>query len=65
MLINIGWEYRSKSTGIYYLGLSYKLHFTDMMYVVYSNKYGTTIDYIDLSGNYLSINFKYYFSQKK
>jgi hypothetical protein len=64
-IMDVGWEYRSRFNGTFHIGVSYKLHFTDMMHVIYSNKYGTRIDYVDVSGNYLALNFKYFFPQKK
>lgn len=65
MLTNIGWEYRTKIDGVFYLGLSYKMHFKDMAHIVYANSSGRRVDYVDVSGNYLSINLKYYFPIKK
>jgi len=64
-IMDVGWEYRTRFNGTFHIGINYKLHFTDMMHVIYSNKYGTRIDYVDVSGNYLALNFKYFFPQKK
>ena len=64
-VMDVGWEYRTRFNGIFHIGINYKLHFSDMMHVVYSNKYGTRIDYVSISGNYLALNFKYFFPQKK
>ena len=65
MLFNIGWEYRNENIGIIHLGFGYKMHFTDIIYTVFTNDYGRKIDYIDASGNYFAINIKYYFPSKK
>jgi hypothetical protein len=60
MLFNVGLELRTKNSGIFYLGASYKMHLIDIIHVVITNDYGTKIAYIDASGNYLAINLKYY-----
>ncbi len=65
LLFNIGWEYRNENIGIIHFGASYKMHFTDIIHTVYTNKYGRRIDYIDASGNYFAINLKYYFYSKR
>jgi len=65
LLFNIGWEYRNDNIGIIHFGASYKMHFTDIIHTVYTNKYGRRIDYIDASGNYFAINIKYYFYSKR
>ncbi len=65
LLFNIGWEYRNEKIGIIHIGASYKMHFTDIIHTVYTNKYGRRIDYIDASGNYFAINLKYYFYSKR
>lgn len=65
LLFNIGWEFRNDDIGIIHLGASYKMHFSDIIHTVYTNKYGRRIDYIDASGNYFAINLKYYFNSKR
>ena len=65
--INLGWEYRTKNSGYFYLGASYKRDFSNMIYVAYfKGIISGTSDYsIASRGDYLNINFIYYFAQNK
>jgi hypothetical protein len=60
-LANLGWEYRTKSSGYFYLGASYHLPFT--YFYSSSVKYIPTQDtaFMKLGGNYLTVDFRYYF----
>ena len=58
---DIGWEYRSKNWGTFHIGGGYKMMFTNMLYVAYTNKNGHRLDYVNMQGNYFSIDLKYYF----
>ncbi len=60
---NIGWEYRTKNTGIFYLGASYQARFDKMARVGFYE--GLTIhrpkqDH-SITGDYFAINLKYFF----
>ena len=66
LLANIGFEYRTKEDGYFYIGVSLNRPF--------SNIYEYRVDYINnkdvlntagtgLNGNYLSVDFKYFFHE--
>lgn len=57
-----GLEIRTNNFGYFYLGASYHTHFNDMLYILFfkSNLIGLPDTSIPLSGNYFSINLKYY-----
>ncbi len=60
---NVGWEYRTKNSGIFYLGASYQARFDKMARIAFYE--GITIHRPQLdhsiSGDYFSINLKYFF----
>jgi len=66
-MLNLGWEFRTKDKGYFYLGASYKRDFSNMIYVAYfKGIIGGISDYsIASRGDYLNINFTYYFPQNK
>ncbi|PJA07608.1 MAG: hypothetical protein COX70_06110 [Flavobacteriales bacterium CG_4_10_14_0_2_um_filter_32_8] len=70
LLANIGWEYRTEKSGYIYFGASLHRPFSTMMreYVNYNgyNKHEEIT--FDLTGNYLTLDFRYFFhedSEKK
>ncbi|MBN2669321.1 MAG: outer membrane beta-barrel protein [Bacteroidales bacterium] len=62
----IGWEYRTKDDGYFYIGTTYQTRIRDMAYLMFYEQDpvgGNKGDFFtSVSGSYLSINFKYYFS---
>ncbi len=58
---DLGWEVRTKNTGTFHIGLGYKMMANDILHIVYTNKWGGRVDYLDVSGNYFSFDLKYYF----
>ena len=66
-LANIGWEYRTKESGIFYLGASYHRPFD----FAYLSKYGVfksvgvsrVSHNQELGGNYLTLDFRYFFHE--
>jgi hypothetical protein len=63
VLANIGFEYRTKKAGFFYLGSSLhrpfvKIATTQVKYDLFSKKYSTLID---LTGAFLTIDFRYFF----
>jgi len=62
-----GMEFRTKNSGYIFLGASYHTHFSNMLYVLFykSNQIGSADECIPFSGNYFSVNLKYYFPQSK
>ncbi|MFH2094760.1 MAG: outer membrane beta-barrel protein [Bacteroidota bacterium] len=57
-----GLEWRTKKNGWFYIGMSYKAHFKNMLYVLFykNDIIGSADEYIPFSGNYFSLAFKYY-----
>ncbi len=66
-MLNIGWEFRTKNSGYFYLGASYKRDASNMIYVAYFKGIINGLsDYsIAMHGDYLNINFTYYLPQNK
>lgn len=67
MLANLGFEYRSKKSGTFYLGASYHLPFKPIMAFAMSYEYGNSnlVSYGNISGSYLTADIRYYFNEKK
>lgn len=66
-LANIGWEYRTKSKGYWYLGVSYNLPFIPIMTFAMSYEYeaGKLLHINNIRGSYLTLDLRYYFHEKK
>ena len=60
---NIGWEYRTPNSGIFYFGATYQAHLGKMAQVgIFEKETINKADYFyEITGNYLSLDFKYYF----
>jgi hypothetical protein len=67
MLANLGFEYRSKKSGTFYLGASYHLPFKPIMAFAMSYEYnnGNLVSFGNISGSYLTADIRYYFNEKK
>ncbi len=76
LIANLGMEYRNLKKGIFYLGFSLHRPWknTARSYPEFddgSNSFntqapaGNNVKYIDISGNYLTIDLRYFFPQKK
>jgi len=66
LIANIGWEWRTKKSGYFYVGASYHRPFvpiydTDLYYDHNGQRSNTTLQ---LSGNYLTIDFRYFFHEE-
>lgn len=66
VIANLGWEYRSAKSGIFYAGFRFHQPFGN----IYLSKIGEVGDILvtssmDLSGTFLSLDFVYYFPMKK
>lgn len=65
LLSNLGWEYRSKEKGIYYLGFSFHRPFTQ----IYQNQFtvfrpGPDLTAVNgLRGSYFTIDLRYFFNE--
>jgi hypothetical protein len=60
---NVGWEYRNKDIGIFYLGLGYQSRVDNMASILFFER--ETIHkanyYHNITGSYFSIDLKYFF----
>ncbi len=74
LLANVGWEYRTEKSGYIYFGAS--LHrslndkiFTEFVAYTYPDQYGNRIiadeATFDLTGNYFTIDLRYFFHEEK
>lgn len=66
LLANFGAEYRSREGGTFYAGLSFHLPFNDLTVagVGYrENRVETERAFFDVSGNYFTIDLRYYFKE--
>ena len=66
MLANIGFEYRTKKSGYYYLGASYNLPFAPIYTFAMSYEYegGDVVSIDNVRGGFLTVDFRYYFHEK-
>lgn len=62
-LANLGWEYRTKKSGYFYLGASYHLPFTYFYYSMIKYIPSNDVVFMKLGGNYLTVDFRYYFHE--
>jgi hypothetical protein len=62
---NLGFEYRTNSSGIIYLGASFQRPFSNIYFskIGYYNNQKTVIVQNDLEGSYLTIDLRYFFPQ--
>jgi hypothetical protein len=67
LLANIGFEYRTKEKGYFYIGASYHRPFqpiydTELIYTDRTDRQDRTT--LQMSGNYLTIDFRYFFHEE-
>ncbi len=67
LIANVGWEFRTKKSGYFYLGASFHRPFSKIMreYIHYRGFNKSEQATFDLSGNYLTIDFRYFFHEDK
>jgi hypothetical protein len=67
LLANIGWEYRTEKSGYIYLGMSLHRPFQKIMteFVNYNGFDRKEEITFDLTGNYLTIDIRYFFHEEK
>lgn len=67
MNANFGFEYRTRSAGFYYLGLTYQLPFTPMMDMALSYEYpgGNVLNIKPVTGSFLTVDLRYFFPVSK
>ncbi len=60
---SLGWEFRTKDSGIFFLGASYQAHINNMAYILlFEEETIHSADYFEsIKGNYLSVDLKYFF----
>jgi len=65
LVANVGWEYRTRKSGYFYLGASYHRPFTNMMKekILYKGFNRDVETHFELSGNYLTLDFRYFFHE--
>lgn len=62
-LANLGYEYRTEKSGYFYIGASYHLPFSYFYLTTINYRTNQEIAKIKLGGNYLTIDFRYYFHE--
>jgi len=65
---NVGFEWRNKNAGTFYLGGSYHLPFAPIMTFAMSYEYNVTQNVVvrqNISGSYLTIDLRYYLPESK
>jgi len=65
LLANLGFEYRTKNSGIFYIGSSLHRPFTDSYRTLFRYTSDTKIDerFTSLNGNYLTLDLRYFFHE--
>ena len=66
-LVNLGWEYRTKKIGFFYLGASYQIPFADIYrskFQYVEDNYRSEVQGIELNGSYLTFDVRYFFHSK-
>jgi hypothetical protein len=66
LLADIGFEFRTRKSGYFYLGSSYNLPFAPIVTFAMAYEYegGDQVAIDNLRGSYLTIDFRYYFHEK-
>ena len=66
LIANVGFEYRTKNSGYFYVGGSYHLPFKSSYnsFFVYDFNGVEEEGFMQLSGNYLTLNLKYFFHEE-
>jgi len=66
LLANVGFEYRTKQKGYFYLGTSYHLPFTSIMTFAMSYEYsgGKVVVIDNIRGSYLTVDLRYFFHEQ-
>lgn len=66
LLANVGFEYRTESRGYFYVGGSYHLPFRNIYntFMIYDHNSVSEQGFLQLNGNYLTIDLKYFFHEE-
>ena len=69
LLANVGWEYRTEKNGYIYFGASLHRSFSNIFteFVTYKGENASRLEEetFDLTGNYLTIDIRYFFHEDK
>lgn len=67
LITNVGWEYRTEKNGYFYFGASFHRPFSALLTSFVTYKAFDRNDEVkfDLSGNYLTLDFRYFFHEDK
>jgi len=67
LIANVGWEYRTQKSGYLYFGASFHRPFSALLnsYVTYQAFDRSDQTVFSLSGNYLTLDFRYFFHEDK
>ena len=66
-IVNLGWEYRTKKIGFFYLGATYQIPFADIYrskFQYLEDNYSSEVQGIELNGSYLTFDVRYFFHSK-
>jgi len=63
---NVGFEFRSRASGYFYIGSSYHLPFSPIMTMAMSYEYdgGDVVSIANIRGSYLTIDLRYFFNER-
>ncbi len=63
---NVGFEFRSRSSGYFYIGSSYHLPFTPIMTMAMSYEFdgGDVVSIANIRGSYLTVDLRYFFNER-
>ena len=66
LIANIGFEYRTRSSGYFYFGSSYHLPYSKMMTFAMAYEYpgGKVVAIDNVRGSYLTVDFRYFFNER-
>lgn len=66
-IANLGWEYRTKKIGYFYLGATYQIPFSPIYksrYQYVDSFHRSNVQELDLNGSYLTFDVRYFFNAK-
>lgn len=67
MIADLGFEWRTKKSGTFYIGGSYNLPFTNIAKFALAYEYtgGDFVSVQDISGSFATVDVRYYFNERK
>lgn len=67
LIANFGFEYRTRSSGYFYLGTSYHLPYSPIITkaLSYEHPPGQSLSIQNVRGSYLTLDLRYFFNEKK